>query len=97
MKIITLPRRGGKTHAMLKWMREDENRAMMCFSAHEADRLRRENPDVQPDRFLSPSTSSRLLGQKMEIGFDNLDLWLSGYFGRPISIATVDSDLTPRP
>lgn len=105
MRIVSLPRRGGKTTAMLQWMKEapeGEHRVCVCFSAFEAMRLLRQSRDadmgleswqfVSVEDIRGPRALSGVLhgrGGHIVLGFDNLDLWLAMYLGREVDIATV--------
>lgn len=90
MKIITAPRRGGKTTQMLEWMRnapDGEHRVCVSATQQEAMRLLRENPDLETWKFVSLDEvqghggrgggSGVLYGRGGEIrlGLDNAD-WM---------------------
>lgn len=104
MKVITTPRGGGKTTRMLAWMREapeGEHRVLVCFSSHEAMRLRRENPDLKSWQFVGPDEprngrawSGVLFGRGgvVVLGFDNLDLWLAARLPFVVGAASLTSD-----
>ena len=103
------PRGGGKTTAMLAWMRaapEGEHRVCVCFSAQEAMRLLRENPDLASWKFVGPEYGqygrvpwSGVLaghGGRIVLGFDNLDIWLQSQAGHEVGMVTLNED-APRP
>ena len=92
MRVLSLPRRGGKTAAMLAWMRTNPESVCVCFCAAEADRLHGENPDIARTRFLTPDSAKLgLRGRhQIPIGVDNADLVLARFLGVPVDFATVN-------
>jgi len=108
MKAMMAPRGGGKTAAMLAWMRaapEGEHRVCVCFSAQEAMRLLRENPDLASWKFVGPDDGrsagawSGVLaghGGRIVLGYDNLDIWLQSRTGHEVGMVTLNED-APRP
>jgi hypothetical protein len=95
MRIIVSGRCTGKTNAILEWMRAaegGERRVCVCPSAQEAERLRRENRDIDPSLFVGPNAirDGALEGAgAITVAFDNLDIWLRGMCRYPIEIVTL--------
>jgi hypothetical protein len=83
VKVIVTGRRGGKTTAMLAWMRENPEAVCICTSAFEAGRLAKENPDIDKGRFLTADNArAGLLGRHpLQVGLDNADLILARFLG----------------
>lgn len=111
MKIIVLPRAGGKTHALLEWMRaapEGEHRIAVCFSGQEAMRLLRENRDLESWQFVGwnevfpydgAAWSAVLYGRggRIVLGIDNLDLILSNLLGWHVGTVTMTGTVESKP
>ena len=107
MNIIVLPRRGGKTHRLLEWMRsapDGEHRVMLCFSAHDAMRLWRqvreqEGNTLESWQFVSAgdikdgawSGVLRGRGGRIVIGVDNADMILQRML-EPWTLGAVSMD-----
>ena len=100
MKVITAGRRGGKTTAMLEWMRaapEGEHRVCVAHSRDYAMRLLRENPDLESWQFVAPhditpqAWSGVLRGRvgRIVLGIDNLDLILGPLLGQEVGAISV--------
>lgn len=98
-ELVILPRAGGKTTRMLEWMRAappGEHRVLVCIDQMEADRLRRENPDLEDWQFKSVGLVKRdlwgsgsLLGRdRIVLGVDNLDLVLAQLLRWPVGMVT---------
>lgn len=98
-KFVITPRAGGKTHAMLAWMRENDGRdgvkVAICHDERYARRLQRENPDIESWRFVGPTNIQSLRGRHPEprIAVDNVELLLAQFLGRvPEFITGTDDD-----
>jgi hypothetical protein len=100
MRVISMPRRGGKTTAMLRWMQEapeGETRVMACFSEQESMRLlrlsREQGLGLESWQFVSAKEARHLSGHpfrgRVVLGLDNLDIWLSSHFGREVVLGTI--------
>jgi hypothetical protein len=96
MDVIIKRRRGGKTTALLNEMKYFPESVLVCFSESEADRLRKENPDMSPKQFVSgPSVMGGILrGRNPEplLFIDNADLVLRSIFHHPIQAVTFTED-----
>lgn len=108
MKIVSLPRRGGKTEALLRWMQEapaGEHRIFVAFSREEAHRVQRlafeRNLDLESWQFVSADEARdgrawdavlHFRGGVIVLGFDNLDLWVQQQFPWHIDTATLNED-----
>ena len=104
MRIITTPKGGGKTAAMLEWMRaapEGEHRVCVAFSNEEAMRLLRENRDLESWQFVGPdepknggswSAVLRGRGGRIVLGVDNVDLWLQRQFRFEVGAVSLTVD-----
>lgn len=106
MKIVALPRQGGKSTKALEWLREavfPEVRILVAHSLHEAMRLYRstfdedDNPtDLHSWQFVSVEEIQRRTHSAIQgdivLGFDNLDLCLAYLFHWPVVFATITED-----
>ena len=90
MQITKAGRAGGKTTAALRWMRENPGAIMCCMNEREADRLRRENKDIEPERFVSARSALVREGfdRYPKMAFDNLDMILEDLFRCDPGMAT---------
>lgn len=97
MRIISWPRRAGKTTTMLNLMREDPRITAICHSYEEAARLQRENKDIDPHRFVAYRAvqDGVLLGRNHLLIIDNLELILPRLLGTddPILLATMSEEV----
>lgn len=96
MKIMCRPRMAGKTYLMLEAMRRNPASVMVCISRIEADRLSRDNPDIEAWRFVTPDEArrgarwdGRWIPRPYELYVDNLDIMLSYLLGRRVSLASM--------
>lgn len=75
----------GKTERVLQWMRTNPDGVLLCHTKNEVERLRNENPDIFPSRFVYMG----LVGDKLRgypvsnLAIDNLDLMLPFLLGVP--------------
>ena len=98
--IISRPRQGGKTHMMLEQMRLNPNSAMVCITRNEADRLAKENPDIESWRFVTPDEArrgarfdGRAIPNPFSLYVDNLDMVLSHLLGRRVWLSSVSHEV----
>ena len=71
-------RASGKTYQLLKMMEEDANCVMVVHTEHEADRLRREHPKMDPRRFVTlRRTPTWWPSREVRFLVDNVDLVLA--------------------
>lgn len=78
MRFMITGRQMGKTHRMIKWLRQNPHAVAVVHSKNEADRLDREYPDVA-DRIVlyrHLGTVLRSGNHNQIVGIDNLDLIL---------------------
>lgn len=93
MRVIVRGRQQGKTHEILNLLRKDPAAAMVCINDREAERLRRQNRDIDPHRFISAyipriaMNSGSLLGVHRAY-LDDADLLLRQTFS-PISLVGI--------
>lgn len=104
-RIIIRDRQGGKTTAMLKWIREApkaEHRVIVTPTRLEAMRLLRENPDLESWQFVTiPEVQSasnawagvlHRHGGHIVLGIDNLDVALSQLIHWPVGALSLTDD-----
>lgn len=95
MRYVITPRQGGKTAALLSWMRVSDDRVMLCHSEPEADRLRAENKDIAPDRFTTIHSVHRLLGRRVRLAIDNAEVVLQQLLSpHPIDVISMTEEFT---
>ena len=91
MKIEISPRQSGKTTSLVNWLKGNEKRILITFSAREADRISR---DFKVDRkkvltWQEYHQQHRTIGTKVdEVSIDNCDLILQGLFRERIDKIT---------
>jgi hypothetical protein len=90
MRILATGRVMGKTTKMINWMKANPDSVCVVFAEIEADRLRRENRDINPSRFVTITGVKRgvLRGKRIKIGVDNLDIILQDLIGPNIDLVT---------
>lgn len=96
-KFIVTGRRGGKTTAMIAWLREQpSNRVIVTATEREAERLRREyNLEHYQVKAAERVRSGGLRGQQVTVGVDNADWVLSNILNVPVRKMSADSDVLP--
>ena len=91
MEIIYKPRRSGKTIKMLQLLAQDRDRVLLTFSAQEATRLQRENPDLAHSIFYWEIWLRDQYGRSnpdTKVLIDNADYVLQNYIRYPIEIVS---------
>ena len=95
MRYVITSRQGGKTAALLSWMRVSEDRVMLCHSEHEAERLRAANKDIAPDRFTTTHSVHRLLGRRIRLCVDNAEVVLQTLLSpHPVDVLSMTEEFT---
>ena len=93
MTIDVSPRQAGKTYRLLKQLKENPIKILLCFSVAERNRLRKENPDLSNRIFLWEEVCrGKLMGTKYEryqVMVDNADLILQHYLKMEITDITL--------
>jgi hypothetical protein len=93
VKVLVTGRRGGKTTAMLAWLRANPEAVCICLSTVEASRLAQENTDIARERFLTVDGTRKLEGMiRPQVGVDNADIILARYLGVMPDFATVNDE-----
>lgn len=109
MRVMVTGRQGGKTTAMLEWMRgapEGEHRVCVSASREQAMRLLRDNPDLESWQFVALDDVRRggafggvLRGRggHVVLGIDNLDMVLGALIYWPVDAVTVTGEAWVEP
>lgn len=97
MRIYNMPRQSGKTTMLVNWLAESDNHILIVHSFAEADRIRREHPDVAGQIVgIDTVKSGFLRGHHNKVyAIDNLDLILPqllGSWGNEIGPITYTGD-----
>ena len=98
MKVITAPRRGGKTTAAVKWMAENPKAVLIVAQEPMVNILIKEYPQLKGRVF--PPNKDRLRGLDCDVAVDNADLLLYqllGVYPKLITLTGVSENLTPNP
>lgn len=92
MKVFVSGRQGGKTTAMIEWLREDpDNRMVVCATEERAKYFRLRAGSAR-DRVVSYTNYQRSHGRPVELGIDDLDFLLATIFTPRIGMVTLTGE-----
>jgi hypothetical protein len=92
MRILELPKQGGKTTYLLRLLLCNPENILITHSESEAERLREifEESKGMADRIFSFEAAKNLFGHRFKRAYvDNVDLILQNMFRMPIDYVTV--------
>lgn len=95
MQVIVGNRKSGKTTKMLELMRANPEFVMVILDGRLSDRLRVENRDINPDRFLTVGQikAGMLQGRHVKILLEDLDQHLHYIVGNnPVYAVSITED-----
>lgn len=102
MRIIVRPRRAGKTHELLEWVKQGErtdsypgwSRIILTHTLDEAQRLRTREDMYYHQVFSIGEWQSARIGRWVpEIAIDNADIVLADLLGRPVDLITMTGEI----
>lgn len=91
MKLIARPRQAGKTTELVELAHCDPRIVIITFSAREADRIRNQYPELNPQQVMDwRSYASKYdLHSRTRPAVDNMDLVLNEVLGTWVEIGTL--------
>lgn len=102
MKVIVRPRRAGKTHELLEWVKQGErtdsypgwSRIILTHTLDEAQRLRtREDMYYHQVFSVGEWQSARIGYPSPEIGVDNLDIIVADYLRQMPTVVSMTGEI----